>query len=62
MTIELFKALTQIFMIVERQIARVRIEREGAERSAEARKLGEQFLGMAALGDEQMAQTAQAPN
>src|SRR5208283_2796075 len=55
----LVETLAEIFVIVKRQIARMGIQREGAQRAAEAGQFQEQFLGMAALGDELVAQRRQ---
>jgi hypothetical protein len=58
--VELFEALAQVAVIVDRQHARMGVEREGAERAAQARHFHEKLFGMAALGDPQMAQRRQA--
>ena len=46
-------------MIVDRQVAGLGIEREGAERAGEPREFDEEFFGVAALGDQQVTQRGQ---
>ena len=59
MPVEFVEALAEILVIVERQVARVRIQREGAQRSGQPRELQKQFFGMPALGDQQVPQRRQ---
>src|ERR1035438_5933438 len=58
--VELFEALAQVAMVVNRQRAGMGIERKGAQRATQARHLQEELFGVPPLRNPEMAQRRQA--
>ena len=59
MLVQLIEAIGEILVVVHGQVAGLRIEGEGAERSGQPRQFDEEFFGVAALGDQQVTERGQ---